>query len=45
MESSKAHETLGITICVIPIYIGNIEHWSLVMKLTDTIQYHIALIS
>jgi hypothetical protein len=29
--------TLGITICAILVYIGNIEHWSLVMKLMDIV--------
>jgi hypothetical protein len=37
MQCSKVHETLVITICAILIYIENTEHWSLVMKLTDTI--------
>jgi hypothetical protein len=37
MQCSKAHETLVMIICVIPIYIGNIEHWSLVIKLMNTI--------
>jgi hypothetical protein len=37
MQCSEAHETLGITICAIPIYIGNIEHWSLVMKFMNIV--------
>jgi hypothetical protein len=37
MQCSEAYETLGITICAIPIYIGNTEPWSLVMKFVDTI--------
>jgi len=37
MECSKAHETLGITICAIPIYIENIEHWNLAMKLMNIV--------
>jgi len=37
MQCFKAHETLGITICKVPIYIGNTKHWSLIMKFMDTI--------
>jgi hypothetical protein len=37
MQCFKAHETLGIIVCVVPIYIGNIKHLSLIMKFMDTI--------
>jgi hypothetical protein len=30
-------KTLGIIVCVVSVYIGNIEHWSLVMKLMDIV--------
>jgi hypothetical protein len=38
MQCLEAHETLKITICVVPICIGNCEHWNLVMKFMDTIR-------
>jgi hypothetical protein len=33
----EAHKTLKITICVVPICIGNSEHWSLVMKFLEIV--------
>jgi hypothetical protein len=37
MQCFEPHETLGITVCAVPIYIGKTKNWSLVMKFTYTI--------
>lgn len=45
MQCFEAYKTIGVTICVVPIYIGNNEHQGLVMKFMDTIGKRIVLIS
>jgi hypothetical protein len=39
MQCFEPHETLGIIVCAVPIYIGKTKHWSLVMKFTDIVGY------
>jgi hypothetical protein len=37
LQCLAIHETLGVTIFIVPFDIGIFEHWNLVMKFMDTI--------